>query len=138
MGVNANNKKKIKEAGGIPPLIELSRSRNVSVSVEAIAALANLAVNDANEIEIARLGGLEPILDGAGSSHMDLQSQSARALRNLSVHPDNKAEIIKLDGMKILKDLVREAMDERVRLQASKALANLGTPEDVDEEYGHK
>jgi hypothetical protein len=54
--------------------------------VEAIAALANLAVNDNNEVEIARSGGLQPILQGAQTENMELQSQAARALRNLSVN----------------------------------------------------
>jgi len=39
------NKEKIARAGGIPLLISLAKSRNTSVSVEAVAALANLAVN---------------------------------------------------------------------------------------------
>ena len=34
----------------------------LSVRIEAIAALANLAVNDANELEIVSVGGLEPIV----------------------------------------------------------------------------
>ena len=58
-GVNIQNKERIAKGGGIPPLIGLSRSANPSVAVEAIAALANLAVNDMNEIEIAEQGGLK-------------------------------------------------------------------------------
>ena len=40
-----DNKAKIAEEGGIAPLVRLSDSPQVSVKVEAIAALANLAVN---------------------------------------------------------------------------------------------
>jgi hypothetical protein len=118
-------------------LIYLAKSDNISVSVEAIAALANLAVDDTNEVDIARLGGLEPILDGASSSHLDLQSQSARALRNLSVHPDNKIAIRKLNGVQTLRELVRSTEDDRIRMQASRALSNLET--EMDEEmHSHK
>lgn len=39
------NKERIARAGGIKPLIALSSSKQVGVAVEAIAALANLAVN---------------------------------------------------------------------------------------------
>ena len=133
LGVNSNNKELISKAGGIAPLIELAKSRNMSVSVEAIAALANLAVNDNNEVEIAELGGLAPILDGANTDHLDLQSQSARALRNLSVNEGNKEKIIALGGVNILKKLIRNCPSDRVRTQASRALANLGADDRRDD-----
>lgn len=40
-----SNKEKIAECGGIPPLIQLAGSPHIGVAVEAVAALANLAVN---------------------------------------------------------------------------------------------
>lgn len=126
LGVNPVNKEKIYHAGGIAPLIKLSRSNNDNVCVEAIAALANLAVNDNNEVEIANQGGLEPILKAANSRNVDLQSQSARALRNLSVNDDNKKRIISLDGVRTLRSLVSNSANDRVRMQAMRALGNLG------------
>jgi hypothetical protein len=45
LGVNADNKPKIADAGGIPKLIRLAGTPQISVRIEAIAALANLAVN---------------------------------------------------------------------------------------------
>ncbi len=81
-----DNKRAIAEAGGIEPLIQLAEVANEGVQIEAIAALANLAVNDANEIAIGRKGGLYPIITGAKSRIPELQAQSARALRNLSVN----------------------------------------------------
>jgi hypothetical protein len=47
LGVNAENKPLIAAAGGIEPLIALARSPVLPVKIEAIAALANLAVNGA-------------------------------------------------------------------------------------------
>jgi hypothetical protein len=126
LGVNASNKQRISTAGGIGPLIELASVANTAVCVEAIAALANLAVDDGNEIEIAEKGGLVPILKGASSSDFDLMSQSARALRNLSVHHKNKDMIIQLDGVNVLRGLARDCNNERIRLQANRALSNLG------------
>jgi len=89
----------------------LANSTSASVQIEAIAALANLAVNgvyrhlralahhstpvtevlcwfpDDNEAAIAELGGLKPIIKAAGTTgNKELQSQAARALRNLSVN----------------------------------------------------
>jgi len=82
------------------PLVSLAGSPHVSVRIEAIAALANLAVNDANESEIVRAKGLVPIVNSASMAALALQNpndrtkglmeelaaQSARALRNLSVN----------------------------------------------------
>ena len=45
LGVNAENKRKIAAAGGIPKLVRLAGFESVPVRIEAIAALANLAVN---------------------------------------------------------------------------------------------
>jgi hypothetical protein len=45
LGVNADNKIKIAEKGGIPKLIHLAKIGKTYVMIEAVAALANLAVN---------------------------------------------------------------------------------------------
>ncbi len=45
LGVNPDNKPKIAEAGGIPKLVRLAGTPQIAVRIEAIAALANLAVN---------------------------------------------------------------------------------------------
>ena len=95
------------------------------LQVEAVAALANLAVNDDNEIAIAELGGLPPIISCAGSRNVELQAQSSRALRNLSVCPQNKEIIHSNDGVQVLEHLAMSSND-RVAAQARRALVNLG------------
>lgn len=45
LGVNTNNKERICHAGGVGPLVNLAHSKSPTVAVEAVAALANLAVN---------------------------------------------------------------------------------------------
>ncbi|CAM9920150.1 unnamed protein product [Heterosigma akashiwo] len=80
LGVNVANKEKIARAGG-GPLIELAGSAAAAgvLAVEAVAALANLAVNDNNEVEIAgRRAGAHP--GPAPPRSVDLQSRCARAL----------------------------------------------------------
>lgn len=47
MRLPVDNKERIAKAGGIKPLIALASSKQIGVAVEAIAALANLAVNGA-------------------------------------------------------------------------------------------
>ena len=97
------NKNLIAAAGGIPRLVLLAGSTLMAVRIEAIAALANLAVNDHNEIEIVRYHGLEPIVNGLvvssdGLNHHhnksekelqlleELATQCSRSIRNLSVN----------------------------------------------------
>lgn len=99
----SENKPKIASAGAIPKLIFLSSSKTIPVKIEAIAALANLAVNDNNEIEIVNLNGLDPIVASTAQAALGLEdldsrtdreitlleelaTQCARALRNLSVN----------------------------------------------------
>ena len=45
LGVNSENKRRIALAGGIPKLVALAQTGVLSIKIEAIAALANLAVN---------------------------------------------------------------------------------------------
>ena len=45
LGVNTENKKRIADEGALPKLVRLASAPQVSVKIEAIAALANLAVN---------------------------------------------------------------------------------------------
>lgn len=119
-----DNKELITKAGGLPPLIAAAKSENVGVEIEAIAALANLAVNDVNEVEIGKLGGIEPIIEVCKKPNLDLQSQAARALRNLSVNKENQKKIISLGGVETLKSLL-SSTNEKVMQQAKRALSNL-------------
>ena len=114
---------------GVVPHAAAVRTRRaahggVGVRVEAVAALANLAVNDKNEQEIARVGGLEVILDGAKAPSVDLRSQCARALRNLSVNTDNKARLRDLGAIPLLRDIAA-SRGTRAAAQAQRALENL-------------
>jgi HEAT repeat protein len=45
LGVNNDNKPLIADAGGLIKLVDLANSKVLGVRIEAVAALANLAVN---------------------------------------------------------------------------------------------
>ena len=60
-------------------------SSEENVQIEAVAALANLAVNDENEVSIGEKGALPFIVDCMRSHNVELLAQASRALRNLSV-----------------------------------------------------
>jgi hypothetical protein len=94
LGVNADNKRRIAESGGIPGLIRLAKQSSLPVKIEAIAAIANLAVNgqlttlsllissislDDNETEIVREGGLEPIVHCAGIAAAGMEEAGGKS-----------------------------------------------------------
>lgn len=112
LGVDAGNKIEIAKQGALPRLLNLIKNSGIRVKTEAVAAIANLAVDgelpflcicvplmcliylhlpylrtDQNELEIARLGGIPLIMDGLRmTQEEELVAQCARAIRNLSVH----------------------------------------------------
>ncbi len=59
LGVSNENKPRIAEAGGIPKLVKLAGVSAIGVRIEAIAALANLAVNGKSwqSPELPRISG---------------------------------------------------------------------------------
>ena len=119
--------------GGIPELVRCVADGGVNLQVEAIAALANLAVDDAAERLIADAGGISPVVTAATrSSDAELLAQVARCLRNLSVAPPNKALIRDAGGVQLLTRLQAHA-SQRVAGQATKALLNLAAEVPVAE-----
>ena len=127
LAVHAGNKRAIAAAGAFAQLIELTQpGHSVQVMVEAVAALANLSVDDENELAIGRdLGGVRVLVATARDARDDeLLCQCARALRNLSVHRDNQALLREHGGLELLQSLRASPID-RVRQQVAVAIANL-------------
>lgn len=143
LGVCSENKRPIALAGAVTQLVRLSGGLySVPIKIEAIAALANLAVNDLNEIEISSADGIRVILNAlmqaveiidASSGPRDrecvnaeeLLAQCARALRNLSVNSSNKKLMLELGAIQPLRSLQKHS-NERIAQQSRKALMNLG------------
>jgi len=143
LGVLLENKRTIAVAGAIPKLVRLTQPEiSIAVKIEAVAALANLAVNDVNEVEIEQAGGIVSIIAalvsamGYVETHVtardreyynaeELIAQCARSLRNLSVNAANKTVIIDAGATPLLQKLTRFS-NERIVLQSNKALQNLG------------
>lgn len=143
LGVHHENKRLLAEAGAIPKLVRLTEaSVTTTVRIEAVAALANLAVNDQNEIEIEACNGIRTIVaalraslefsnsfsgarDREFNNVEELTAQCARALRNLSVNARNKKIMVDMEVIADLQHLLRHS-NERIAQQSKKALANLG------------
>jgi len=143
LGVHQENKRMLAEAGAIPKLVRLTEaSVSTTVKIEAVAALANLAVNDQNEVEIEACNGIRTIVAALRTScdftdsfsgvrdrefnyTEELIAQCARALRNMSVNERNKKIMIDLGVADDLQRVLRHS-NERISQQAKKAIANIG------------
>jgi hypothetical protein len=121
--------------GGLPPLAALLSSPSAKTRVEAIAAVANLAVDGENEVDLVRLGVFEPLLatmgGGAGGeggfkppSDLDTAVQVARAFRNLTARAENAKVLLSMNGMAAVTALLNSGQ-AAVSQQASIAMDNL-------------
>ena len=85
----------IAAAGGIAPLIEMTRSGNASETEKAAMALRNLAANKDNAVLIASAGGIAPLIELMRSGTVGAKEQAMEALANLAIdNADNKAAIM--------------------------------------------
>jgi hypothetical protein len=147
VAVAPENKARVLACGSVDPLVALAApGAAVPVRVEAVAALANLAVDDAAEAAIGARGGIEAVLDALASADGELAAQAARAIRNLSCDPANKARVLAMPAaLPLLRRLAGlggsgdgsggggggvggfcGASDASVRQQTQRALTNLG------------
>jgi hypothetical protein len=124
---HAENKRAIARAGGLGPLVALADSDNTAVQVEAVAAIANLSVDDENEKAIAQVHNALPVILRAAASERDedLTAQCARALRNLSCCSENVELLKSLGAEQLLAKLAGSSTSEKTRAQAQRALSNI-------------
>jgi len=90
---NALNRYAIREAGGIPPLVELVKSGSDAEKVKAAGALRNLADNNANRDAIREEGGIPPLVALVRSGSPAQKKKAAGALERLADNEQNRIEI---------------------------------------------
>ena len=116
--------------GGLQPLVALLSSPHPKARVEAIAAVANLAVDGENEKCLGGMGVFPALLATLGESGTKVPSdedtavQVARAFRNLTARVENAQLLLSLNGMASITALVASP-EPRISQQASIALENL-------------
>jgi hypothetical protein len=77
-------------AGGIAPLVELTRSASAYAKQDAVEALRNLAANADNRVAIAQAGGIAPLVELTRSGDAYAKQYAAEALWVLAANADNK------------------------------------------------
>ena len=131
---NAHNKEAIREAGGIPALVDLVRFGSAEGQERAAAALQNLAANSPdNQRDIASAGGIDALVGLLQDSVSRMGSEKvqfacSRALRNLAMdHEDNQARIVEGGGLAALRMLARQG-SPRGKKNAARVLRCLTSP----------
>ena len=83
----------IRQAGGIPPLVELVKSGSDAQKEKAAGALENLADNNANRDAIREEGGIPPLVALVRSGSPAQKKKAAGALERLADNEQNRIEI---------------------------------------------
>ncbi|KAL3651127.1 Protein ARABIDILLO 1 [Castilleja foliolosa] len=115
--------------GGIRHLLNLTRSWQEALQLEAAKAIANLSVNANVAKAVAEEGGIMILVNLATTGNRLVAEEAAGGLWNLSVGEDHKGAITKAGGVKALVDLIfkwsKSSGGEGVLERAAGALANL-------------
>ena len=114
---NINNKRLVREAGGIGPLIALVRSGTDVQKMWATSALMNLsAFNEENSNAIREAEGIEPLIALVRSGTEDQKDDAIGVLNNLSSSCHNQIAIKNAGGIELLITLVRSGTDAQKQM----------------------
>lgn len=102
-------KKKVRDLGGIPPLVRLLDHPELEVQLNACGALRNLSFgsnNDGNKIEIKKCEGVPAVVRLVrAADSLAIREQATGTLWNLSAHPDLKGQLLEL-GLEPLVNMI--------------------------------
>ena len=123
---NADNKKRIAEAGGIAmilSMLDVHGASNAEVAIQGCGALLNIAVNADNK----KIALILCMLDMHGASNAGVAENGCGALYNLAVNnADNKSKIVAANGVSMVKRMKSTwSSNAGVQKQANEALCNL-------------
>ena len=124
---------RIREAGGIPPLVQLVRDGSAEAKTQAAAALANLTltyIEVTNRRLVGAAGATSPLIELLRDGSAEAKLWAASALRNLACENDNKMLITEAGGVPLFVQLLRDGC-AKGKLKASAALSSLALNNDA-------
>ena len=130
---NADNRKRIGEAGGIAMILsmmEVHGASNAEVAKQGCWALSNLACNNAdNKKSIGEADGIAMVLsmmEVHGASSAEVAEEACGALFNLAFNDDNKRKILAANGVSMVERMKSTwARNAGVKKYADMALSQL-------------
>ncbi|KAL6346780.1 hypothetical protein AAG906_002896 [Vitis piasezkii] len=121
---NPDNRIRIANRGGIPPLVQLLSYPDSKLQEHTVTALLNLSIDEANKRLIAREGAIPAIIEILQNGTDEARENSAAALFSLSMLDENKVMIGSLNGIPPLVNLLQNGTT-RGKKDAATALFNL-------------
>ena len=121
---NPDNRIRIANRGGIPPLVQLLSYPDSKLQEHTVTALLNLSIDEANKRLIAREGAITAIIEILQNGTDEARENSAAALFSLSMLDENKVMIGSLNGIPPLVNLLQNGTT-RGKKDAATALFNL-------------
>ncbi|XP_043702996.1 kinesin-like protein KIN-UC isoform X3 [Telopea speciosissima] len=117
---------KICEEVGLQKILDLLRSEDLDVQIQALKVVANLAAEDLNQEKIVEEGGLDALLMLVGSSqNTTIQRVASGAIANLAMSETNQGLIMKKGGGRLLADVASRTDDPQTLRMVAGAFANL-------------
>eukprot|EP00261_Vitis_vinifera_P039815 XP_019081058.1 PREDICTED: U-box domain-containing protein 15-like [Vitis vinifera] len=121
---NPDNKIRIANRGGIPPLVQLLSYPDSKLQEHTVTALLNLLIDEANKRLITREGAIPAIIEILQNGTDEARENSAAALFSLSMLDENKVTIGSLNGIPPLVNLLQNGTTKEKK-DATTALFNL-------------
>jgi hypothetical protein len=129
LALDAENRTAIREAGGIPKLIQCLVSTDTNLQQRAAGALGNLAVDAGSRTAIREAGGISGLIQCLDSDNIELRQNAAGVLGNLSPDPKNRTAIREAGGISKLIQCLGST-DTNLQQSAAGALGNLAVDAD--------
>ena len=120
------HKAAIIEAGGVPPLVQMLRSRDSDGQAKASGALVHIASVTAAQPMITEAGGIGLLVALLSNERVDCQKHAAGALWHLEgARGENKAELVKCGGILPLVRILDRVESADAHESAAGVLADL-------------
>jgi myosin heavy subunit len=114
------------EEVGIQKILQLIKSEDLEVQIQAVKVVANLAAEEANQVKIVEEGGVEALLMLVQSSqNSTILRVASGAIANLAMNEKSQDLIMNKGGAQLLAKMVTKTDDPQTLRMVAGALANL-------------
>ncbi|KAL1212571.1 Kinesin-like protein KIN-UC [Cardamine amara subsp. amara] len=114
------------EEVGIQKILQLIKSEDLEVQIQAVKVVANLAAEETNQVKIVEEGGVEALLMLVQSSqNSTILRVASGAIANLAMNEKSQDLIMNKGGAQLLAKMVTKTDDPQTLRMVAGALANL-------------
>ena len=136
LSIDKDNQETVSESEGVKPLVHALMMDNRTVTLQATAALAALALNNKHaQLEIAKCGGIAPLISLLDRFESEgTQEHAAAALCEIACIPTNQAAIDRAGGIAPLVSLLVHDGAISAKKYAAVALARMSEGKQTDQQ----